>query len=64
MNAAAGTDIVAVARVAALIEAHGSRFLDRWFTAAEVASASEVTVDTVRDLALNRPTTTQPEEIR
>ncbi len=33
-------------------------------TAAEVASAAEVTVDTVRDLALNRSTTTQPEETR
>ncbi|BDH57323.1 aldolase/citrate lyase family protein [Tsukamurella sp. PLM1] len=33
-------------------------------TPAEVASAAEVTVETVRDLALNRPTTTQPEENR
>ncbi|AUN40466.1 aldolase [Tsukamurella tyrosinosolvens] len=33
-------------------------------TAAEVASAAEVTVETVRDLALNRPTTIQPEETR
>ncbi|MCA0154951.1 aldolase [Tsukamurella sp. M9C] len=33
-------------------------------TAAEVASAAEVTVETVRDLALNRPTITQPEETR
>lgn len=33
-------------------------------TAAEVTSAAEVTVETVRDLALNRPSTTQPEENR
>ncbi|MCS3779886.1 HpcH/HpaI aldolase/citrate lyase family protein [Tsukamurella ocularis] len=33
-------------------------------TAAEVASSAEVTVETVRDLALNRPTITQPEETR
>ncbi|TWS19995.1 aldolase [Tsukamurella asaccharolytica] len=33
-------------------------------TAAEVASAAEVTVETVRDLALNHPTTIQPEETR
>lgn len=34
------------------------------FTAAEVGSAAEVTVETVRDLALNRSTPTQPEETR
>lgn len=33
-------------------------------TAAEVRSAAEVTVETVRDLALNRSTPTQPEETR
>lgn len=33
-------------------------------TAAEVASAADVTVDAVRDLALNRPITSQPEENR
>jgi holo-[acyl-carrier protein] synthase len=31
-----GTDIVSVARIAALVESRGSAFLDRWFTPAEV----------------------------
>ena len=37
MTTGTGTDIVSVARVARLIEAHGSRFLERWFTADEIA---------------------------
>jgi holo-[acyl-carrier protein] synthase len=32
----AGTDIVSVARIAALIESRGPAFLERWFTAAEI----------------------------
>ena len=31
-----GTDIVAVARITTLAETRGSRFLERWFTPAEV----------------------------
>lgn len=31
-----GTDIVSVARIAALVEARGSAFLERWFTALEI----------------------------
>ncbi len=31
-----GTDIVSVARIAALVEARGAAFLDRWFTPLEV----------------------------
>jgi holo-[acyl-carrier protein] synthase len=31
-----GTDIVSVARIAALVETRGAAFLDRWFTPAEV----------------------------
>ena len=31
-----GTDIVSVPRIAALVEARGSTFLDRWFTPAEI----------------------------
>ena len=37
MVAGAGTDIVSVARVARLIEEHGTRFVERWFTADEIA---------------------------
>jgi holo-[acyl-carrier protein] synthase len=32
----AGTDIVSVSRIAALIEARGDAFLERWFTPAEI----------------------------
>lgn len=32
----AGTDIVSVARIAALIEARGATYLNRWFTQAEI----------------------------
>jgi holo-[acyl-carrier protein] synthase len=32
-----GTDIVAVSRIAALISARGSVFLERWFTPVEIA---------------------------
>ncbi len=35
-----GTDIVAVARIAAVIDRHGDRFLDRCFTAGERAAAA------------------------
>lgn len=35
-----GTDIVSVARVAGLIETGGTRFLQRWFTAGEIAYCS------------------------
>jgi phosphopantetheine--protein transferase-like protein len=31
-----GTDIVSVARIAALVEARGATFLDRWFTSVEI----------------------------
>jgi holo-[acyl-carrier protein] synthase len=31
-----GTDIVSVARIAALVEARGATFLDRWFTPLEI----------------------------
>ena len=31
-----GTDVVAVARISALIQARGTLFLDRWFTAREI----------------------------
>jgi len=31
-----GTDVVSVARIAALVDARGSAFLDRWFTPAEI----------------------------
>lgn len=37
MTAGAGTDIVSVARVARLIGDGGPRFLQRWFTRAEIA---------------------------
>ncbi len=36
MTASAGTDIVSVARVDKLIADHGLRFLQRWFTPAEI----------------------------
>lgn len=35
-----GTDIVAVDRIAALIRDHGAAFLERWFTAREIAYCS------------------------
>lgn len=31
-----GTDIVSVARIAALVDTRGAAFLDRWFTPAEI----------------------------
>lgn len=31
-----GTDIVSVARIAALVESRGATFLDRWFTSSEI----------------------------
>jgi holo-[acyl-carrier protein] synthase len=37
VTAGAGTDIVSVPRVARLIDEHGDRFLDRWFTPDEIA---------------------------
>ncbi len=40
----AGTDIVSVARIAALIEARGATFLERWFTAAEIDHCSGMAV--------------------
>jgi len=44
MTLAAGTDIVSVARVAALIEARGATYLDRWFTPGEVDYCSSKAV--------------------
>ena len=40
----AGTDIVSVARVAALISSGGDRFLARWFTPAEVGYCAAMAV--------------------
>ena len=40
MTTAAGTDIVSVSRVAGLITRGGTRFLERWFTAGEIAYCS------------------------
>ena len=37
MSDVPGTDIVSVARIAALVEGRGERFLERWFTPAELA---------------------------
>jgi holo-[acyl-carrier protein] synthase len=37
MTIGTGTDIVAVGRIAALIAQRGERFLQRWFTADEIA---------------------------
>lgn len=37
-----GTDIVSVARVAGLIESAGTRFLQRWFTDAEIDYCSSM----------------------
>jgi holo-[acyl-carrier protein] synthase len=39
-----GTDIVAVARIAALIRDHGTTFLERWFTAREIDYCSSKAV--------------------
>ncbi len=36
MSGGVGTDIVAVARISALIQARGALFLQRWFTAREI----------------------------
>lgn len=36
MIAEVGTDIVAVARIEALVRNRGARFLERWYTAAEI----------------------------
>jgi holo-[acyl-carrier protein] synthase len=35
-----GTDIVAVGRIAALMQNHGAAFLERWFTVREIAYCS------------------------
>jgi phosphopantetheine--protein transferase-like protein len=40
MGQAVGTDIVAVPRIAALIHARGTAFLDRWFTPREIEYCS------------------------
>ena len=40
MTTAAGTDIVSVRRVSGLISRGGTRFLERWFTAEEIAYCS------------------------
>ena len=40
MTTATGTDIVSVARIARIIETRGARFLNRWFTPAEIAYCS------------------------
>lgn len=37
MPPSVGTDIVSVARIRRLIQAHGLKFLARWFTSAEIA---------------------------
>jgi holo-[acyl-carrier protein] synthase len=37
MSAGLGTDIVAVGRIARLIDARGASFLERWFTTEEIA---------------------------
>jgi holo-[acyl-carrier protein] synthase len=39
-----GTDIVSVARVAALVETRGAAFLDRWFTPLEIDYCSRMSV--------------------
>lgn len=39
-----GTDIVSVPRIAALVEARGSAFLDRWFTPAEIDYCTRMAV--------------------
>ena len=39
-----GTDIVAVARIAALIRNHGTTFLERWFSAREIDYCSDKAV--------------------
>jgi holo-[acyl-carrier protein] synthase len=39
-----GTDIVAIARIAALMQARGAAFLERWFTAGEIGYCSSKTV--------------------
>jgi holo-[acyl-carrier protein] synthase len=44
MSDGAGTDIVSVARIAALIEARGSTYLDRWFTPDEIDYCSRMAV--------------------
>ena len=40
MSIATGTDIVSVARIARIVETRGPRFLNRWFTPAEIAYCS------------------------
>lgn len=40
MTIGTGTDIVSVPRVARLIADHGARFVERWFTAEEIAYCS------------------------
>jgi holo-[acyl-carrier-protein] synthase len=36
VGTSAGTDIVAIDRIAALVDSYGQRFLNRWFTAGEI----------------------------
>ncbi len=40
MTLGTGTDIVSVPRVARLLADHGARFVERWFTAEEIAYCS------------------------
>ena len=44
MRAGVGTDIVAVPRIAALMQARGAAFLERWFTAHEIDYCSRKAV--------------------
>jgi holo-[acyl-carrier protein] synthase len=44
MHGGLGTDIVAVARIAALMRARGAAFLERWFTATEIRYCSRKAV--------------------
>ena len=40
MHGGVGTDIVAISRIAALMHDRGSTFLERWYTACEIAYCS------------------------
>ncbi len=44
MPSGVGTDIVAVGRIAALMQDHGAAFLERWFTAREIGYCSSKAV--------------------
>jgi len=44
MSGGVGTDIVAVGRIEALVRTSGSAFLERWFTAQEIAYCSRKAV--------------------